>query len=284
MSNGPVSKWQSNPLNISGNQCQIPVPIPARSSLTVAAIKQNIAIINDYGIINRCIQAFHLFYNKTKMKKPSEKNIIALGVIGLIVVMAGALALSLNGSSLQGYLRMSAPAIQRQPMNNNGIKPYKPQSPEPAPVGDNITRAEMAKALVENSKVPLNTAGGPHFSDVNPQDWYYQYVETAYNNFWIMGSPDGKFRPGDGVNRAEAAKFFDMSLLVGKSCAAAMPGPNYYNDVHQADWYYTYVKQLADCKMVDILPGATSNYYPATLLTRGRAQYMINNGHTAGLF
>lgn len=235
------------------------------------------------------------------MKNPDKNKWMTLGAIALVVVMVGALALTLNGSSLQGYLnlRKSPPADgkgQVPPPELKGadgkggipIKPFtiepkpKPQSPEPVPANQVINRAELAKLIVTATGVPINTAGGPHFPDVSPTDWYYTYVETAANNFWMMGYPDGTFKPANTVNRAEGAKILSSSVLAKCTSPSSYFVYPYYIDVPSGVWFYDYVIKMADCKMVDVLPSKASYYYPAYLLSRGRAQYMIDNAKKAG--
>ncbi len=222
---------------------------------------------------------------------------ITTGAISLVVVLTAALALTLNGDALQGFfrlnfsgLRASAPAVtpvyqipSRQnlvPMRPLSLEP--PVTPEPPPVNDPITRAELAKLIVDAMKVPLTTSGGPHFPDVAPGVWYYPYVETAYSHGWMVGYPDGTFKPANTVNRAEAAKIFTLSVVFNCSNSHQYPYNPYYQDTPSTQWFYGAVNRLADCKMVDILPGPKSNYFPATLLSNGRAQYMITNAKNQG--
>ncbi|MFO0780286.1 MAG: S-layer homology domain-containing protein [Candidatus Gracilibacteria bacterium] len=157
----------------------------------------------------------------------------------------------------------------------------EPQSPEPVPANMEITRAELAKLIVEATGVPMNTAGGPHYPDVTSDQWYYQYVETAHNMGWMVGYPDGMFKPAGKVNRAEGAKIFTLSVIANCNNGPAYSEP-YYKDVSPADWFSGPVHKMADCKMVDILPSDTSMYFPSYLLSRGRAQYMVNNAKQAG--
>ena len=71
---------------------------------------------------------------------------------------------------------------------------------------DNVTRAEFASMAIkalgqEHTKVaqPVN------FSDITPDYWAYDAIQKALY-FDLVSSPDGseKFRPDDGVTRAEA--------------------------------------------------------------------------------
>lgn len=223
------------------------------------------------------------------MKKFNNKNMVTVGVLGLVVVMTVALALTLNGSTFQGYLnRSAAPVNQNLYKVNPGVikvplKPLsvEPQSPEPVPANMEITRAELAKLIVEATGVPTNTAGGPHYPDVTSDQWYYDYIETAHNMGWMVGYPNGMFNPAGKVNRAEGAKIFTLSVIANCNNGPAYSEP-YYKDVSPADWYSGAVHKMADCKMVDILPSDKSMYFPSYLLSRGRAQYMIDNAKKAG--
>ncbi len=77
--------------------------------------------------------------------------------------------------------------------------------------GGQATRGQMAKIVVMAAVLPVNTGGGPHFSDVAEGSTFYDYVETMYNAGAINGYPDGTFHPSSNVTRAQAAK---MVVLV----------------------------------------------------------------------
>lgn len=260
------------------------------------------------------------------MKKTSTNKVV-VAVIAFGVVMVAALALSMNGKSFQGYLNLrsvspvatptltretpTTTAVRQSPTestvttvaptavpNNKGNITVNPESLENPVVNggsfpnssDPINRAELVKLVVSASGVPMDTTGAPHFMDVPADSWFYQYVETAYNNGWVAASPGNLFRPGDKVLRGEGAKMFAMVLL--PKCEAGLPAispsaPKYYKDVEWNTWYASYVRTLADCNMVDILSKQTStgpmtNFYPANELSKGRAEYMVNNAKKAG--
>ncbi len=69
-----------------------------------------------------------------------------------------------------------------------------------------LNRAEFAKIMVKatgvDEFVPLHSS----FPDVKVTDWFFRYVETARYHGWLSGYPDGTFRPGNKINRAEVAK------------------------------------------------------------------------------
>ena len=72
--------------------------------------------------------------------------------------------------------------------------------------GDEVNRAAFAKMVVNAAGLETDTTDAPHFSDVDDSAWYYNYIETAYNNTVIDGYSDGTFKPADDVDRAAACK------------------------------------------------------------------------------
>ena len=70
----------------------------------------------------------------------------------------------------------------------------------------NVSRAEMAKLLVIaaglEAAAELNE-GATRFADVNG-GWASGYINVAAEYGYIMGDPDGNFRPDDTVSYAEA--------------------------------------------------------------------------------
>lgn len=72
--------------------------------------------------------------------------------------------------------------------------------------GNNITRGQLSKAVVLSEGWPINTQGGPHFTDVPMIDPFYSYIETAFNHLIISGYSDGTFRPGNNATRGQICK------------------------------------------------------------------------------
>ncbi len=101
-----------------------------------------------------------------------------------------------------------------------------------------LNRAEVSKVIVLATGVDFDTTGGPHFPDVTDGAWFYDYVETMYNYGWINGYPDGQFRPGVGINRAELAKMVINAFEIDQD----LSGAPHFDDVDSADWFYGYVE------------------------------------------
>jgi hypothetical protein len=72
--------------------------------------------------------------------------------------------------------------------------------------GNDVTRGQLCKIIVEAEGWTIDTTGGPHFSDVPNTDPFYGYIETAYNHEIISGYADGTFRPGNPATRGQISK------------------------------------------------------------------------------
>ena len=67
------------------------------------------------------------------------------------------------------------------------------------------------KILFKGAKINTDSSGVENpFTDVSPDDWYYDYVLAAYKNKIVEGYPleDGTrvFKPEQSITRAEFAK------------------------------------------------------------------------------
>ena len=81
--------------------------------------------------------------------------------------------------------------------------------------GNQINRAEALKMmLVAKSLQNLDFSGAINpFSDVLIGDWHYNFVMIGYKLGIIEGYPDGTFKPGNSITRAEFTKIFTETLL-----------------------------------------------------------------------
>jgi hypothetical protein len=57
----------------------------------------------------------------------------------------------------------------------------------------------------------INTSGGPHFSDVPPEQPFYAYIETAYNRQIVTGY-GSSFLPGNDTTRGQFAKMLSQAI------------------------------------------------------------------------
>ena len=122
-----------------------------------------------------------------------------------------------------------------------------------------VNRAEMTKIILESlfSKEEIGNLRAC-FSDVGT-DWYARYVCYAKAQDIVGGYPDGKFRPANNVNMAEALKIaletFDAPL--------SSSGGDF--------WYSPYVEFAHNNNLF-----SKYNYSPARSMTRGEMSYLIH--------
>ncbi len=102
-----------------------------------------------------------------------------------------------------------------------------------------INRAEFCKILVLATGVETYNVIEPSFLDVQAEDWFFNYVETAKEKGWVAGYPDGLFRPADKINRAEVAKILAKAFNIDS--------PELETD---QKWYERYVRSLDAAKLL----------------------------------
>jgi hypothetical protein len=71
-----------------------------------------------------------------------------------------------------------------------------------------LTRGELAALLVKAKAFKLEKVDKSSFSDIKPGSWVSPYVEAAVKRDYVKGYPDGTFKPGQKITRAEAAMVF----------------------------------------------------------------------------
>jgi len=136
-----------------------------------------------------------------------------------------------------------------------------------------ITRAELMKIIVEG--MGLN----PHpldysrcFPDVNIVDeWYIGYVCFAKSEGWIIGYPDGTFKPESNINNIEILSMIFRSY--GFDIDDYRRLAVLFDDVEEYSWYYSYLLFAVENEIVD---GDAEKYYPGELITRAQAFEILN--------
>jgi hypothetical protein len=101
-----------------------------------------------------------------------------------------------------------------------------------------LTRAEALQMVFNYFEIPLVVDSGVQdFPDVPQTSWFYLQIKTAVANGVVQGFPDGTFKPGKAVTRAEAMKII---FTAGK-----VPLPegirNTFIDLPNNDWSKKYI-------------------------------------------
>lgn len=143
-------------------------------------------------------------------------------------------------------------------------------NPDGTFMGDNpVNRAELAKmlliALEGEVKNPNTTT---EYSDVFPDNWFYNYVSRATELGIVNGDPSGSFRPGDNVNRVEFLKMLSLTFDLSEDSEHG------FTDTTANAWYEKY---LGNVKKYELFPHETRKvwFYPSKAVTRYEAAVAI---------
>lgn len=131
------------------------------------------------------------------------------------------------------------------------------------------TRAQILKMVVLGHEWPLYTPGQPTFSDVQPGDWSYGYVEAGVLHGVIGGYQDGTFRPNDPVTRGQLCKI----LVLAQQWPLVEPSQPSFSDVPPDSTFYTYIEVARAHNLVSGYGDGT--FRPGVHATRGQLSKML---------
>ena len=107
-----------------------------------------------------------------------------------------------------------------------------------------ISRAEFAAVCARFDQSEVSAVGV--FSDVAGH-WAEQYILRAAALGWVQGYPDGSFRPGSSVTRAEAIAMINRVLRRDPgSKDDLLPGMKTWPDNPEEAWYYLAVQEATN--------------------------------------
>lgn len=136
-----------------------------------------------------------------------------------------------------------------------------------------LSRAEavtlLARLSVDGEGEPLAGLRRAPFADVAAGDWYAEGVDFAWTYGVANGYPDGTFRPGDPVSRAELVKLLAAyGPPAGETTAAPFP------DVPSGHWAAGAIAYAQAEGWVDGYADGT--FQPQRPVTRGEAVKLLN--------
>lgn len=140
---------------------------------------------------------------------------------------------------------------------------FKPDTP--------VNRVEALKFILEAIQADLDE-GAPPFKDTVDDEWYANYLFTAYTKKIVSGNPDGSFRPTDTVNKAEFFKilFNGMNVDINPTVENSP-----YADVKTTDWFAPF---MAYAKELGLTDQNDKKIMPSSAMTRGevaKAMYKL---------
>ena len=130
-----------------------------------------------------------------------------------------------------------------------------------------LNRAELMKIVILGGKFdPDATVYKNCFPDVH-EEWFAKYICFAKDKNWIEGYPDGTFKPGNPVIKAEAIKMMLGVFYVVIQDATANP----FIDVNKDEWYGNYINTAKNWGILE----ETDLYNPGAEITRGQVSQNI---------
>ncbi|MBP3359500.1 MAG: S-layer homology domain-containing protein [Clostridia bacterium] len=141
-----------------------------------------------------------------------------------------------------------------------------------------MTRAEFAAIVVRGLGLPIKSDAG--FADVTENDWFYEYVNTAYFYNITSGISETEFNPNGTITREEAAVMVTRAAeLCGADTeidafAARDILAGFFDYVKASDWA---IGSLAFCYDKGILPDDAEEIKPKEAVTRAEIAQMLFN-------
>lgn len=124
--------------------------------------------------------------------------------------------------------------------NNNIIQGYPDGTFKPENI---LNRAELTKIAILSEGITPATEDLDCFPDVKASDWFAPFVCAALEEGIIQGYPDGTFKPGNEINRAESLVI--IANAGNKNVQNSSP-TNQYSDLPKNEWFTDYVNYFSD--------------------------------------
>lgn len=189
------------------------------------------------------------------------RDFIALEPVEQTITLTG------DGMEIIFYYTIDRPEMELEKGEHfNYIVGYEDGTVRPA---GQITRAEVAaiffRLMTEESRNALMTTENP-FSDVQEGQWFNVAVSTLTNAGILNGYPDGTFKPGRAITRAELAKVIALF-------AELKEGTIRFCDVRD-HWARAYIELAAGNGWIYGYPDGT--FRPDNNLNRAETITMLN--------
>ncbi len=134
---------------------------------------------------------------------------------------------------------------------------------------DQVTRADMA-VMLALAKHLAPRSGTSVFPDVPSGYWAAGAIGAAKAAGYLQGYPDGSFRPGQGVSRAEAAVLLDKAFPLQDSGRASNTS---FTDVNSSFWAAAAIARLT---LAGISGYPDGTFRPNKIMTRAEAAVMLD--------
>ena len=199
-------------------------------------------------------------------------------LLALIVALLNPSSLFAASENYNWYFDVPAEHMHRSAvffMTDNGYADgYEDNTFRPT---DEINRAEALKMILEVAGVQLGWEESFEWPDVEADDWFHDYAQTAAYLGIARGNDDGYFEPGETVKRAEAIKMLTQAMEVELnqlelSSEVADEADEEIVEV-ESNWYDAYIAYAAQNALVT--PDASYDYLPGQSMSRGELSELI---------
>ncbi|MBN2796777.1 MAG: S-layer homology domain-containing protein [Clostridia bacterium] len=136
-----------------------------------------------------------------------------------------------------------------------------------------VTRAEVATMFAKILNMNFNYPGTPKFNDVDPNAWYYTYVQAIGRTNIFVGTGDGKFMPDQPITRSELATVFAKFLTYTEIGVDTTPVSS-ITDVTSNYWASPYIYAMYNSGLMVGYPDGS--YKPFEYTQRDHVVQMIN--------
>lgn len=138
-------------------------------------------------------------------------NSVTRGQLSKMVVLAKGWTIDTSGGPhfidvprLNGFYEFVETAYNHRIISGYNDSTFRPNN--------DVTRGQLCKIMVLAQQLPIDTTGGPHFTDVPVTDPFYGFIETAYHRAIISGYADNTFGTGDSSTRGQTAKIVYQTI------------------------------------------------------------------------
>jgi len=109
-----------------------------------------------------------------------------------------------------------------------------------------ISRAELAAMM--SRFFAASTTVTNSFTDIAPQHWAVDYINSAYSRGWILGYGDSTFRPDNAITRAETITL--INRVLGRvpnpeTINASLDGHIVFSDLSPDHWAFYDIMEAA---------------------------------------
>jgi uncharacterized repeat protein (TIGR01451 family) len=137
-------------------------------------------------------------------------------------------------------------------------------------LNQNVTRAQMAVFIIRAmfGTANFNYSPTPHFSDVQPTDFGFKWIQAMYELGITAGCGNGNYCPNDPVTR-DSMSVFIIAARLGAGVSFNYTTTPYFTDVQPGtDFAFKFVQRMKD---EGITGGCTATTFcPGSAVTRGQ--------------